>query len=148
MYPQLKCSESESAAMIKAVSRHFPEFQFVLSLCDQPLKADHRCNCSNGSNLWPSHVQSTHGLLFRCVYTSLKRHLENAPCALLKRKRKRWRECRLKEFIFTSLTWDCWFFFIHSICAPISFTLPPSPFISRLFLSFTRKCIAWKSKRN
>lgn len=66
---------------------------------------------------------STRGLLFRCVYASLRKHLENAPRALQKRKRKRQRECRLKEFIFTSLTWDCWFFFIHSICTLISLSL-------------------------
>lgn len=79
---------------------------------------------------------STCGWLFRCVYASLRKHLEKAPRALQKRKRKRRRECRLKEFIFTSLAWDCWFFFIHSICPLISLTLylPPSPFISRLLV--------------
>lgn len=79
-------------------------------------------------------TSSTHGWLFTCVYASPQKHLENAPGALQKRKRKRQRECRLKEFIFTSLTWDCWFFFIHSICPLISLTLylPPSPFISCL----------------
>lgn len=37
----------------------------------------------------------------------LREHSDNIPCGPQLSKRKKDGECRVKEFIFISLTWDC-----------------------------------------